>query len=121
MEDLKVNPFRDGDPDYQLVGRDGKVYPGGETIAEWRRRLGGDEGYVAHPLTKRKLRLSLKPYAHLDPEKTRLQMAFHNPHNDPARTETASHGSAGAAKPFYVARQGKRVAEFLKKKKPGQP
>lgn len=116
MEELKVHPFRDGDPDYQLTGRDGKVYPGGETIAEWRRRLGGDEGFVTHPLTKKKLPLSLKPYAHLDPNTTRLQMAFRNPHASPA-TAASRAQTAGAAPEFYVTHQGKRVAEFLKDKK----
>lgn len=118
MEELKVNAFRDGDPDYQLTGRDGKIYPGGETIAEWRRRLGGDEGHVTHPLTKKKLPLSLKPYAHLDPNTTRLQMAFHNPHTGPAPSAIGARPTAGTAENFYVTHQGKRVAEFLKDKKP---
>ncbi len=114
MEDIKVTPFRDGDPDYQIVGTDGKTYPGGDTIAEWKKRLGGDEGQVAHPLTKRKLHLSLKPYARLDPDKTRLQIAFRNDAPHPAP------GSSGAQRatpgPSHIAREGKRVSEFLKKK-----
>jgi len=113
MEDIKVNPFRDGDPDYQLVGTDGKTYPGGDTIAEWKKRLGGDEGQVAHPLTKRKLHLSLKPFAHLDPNTTRLQIAFRNdtPHPMPGRSAAQSATSG----PSRIAHGGKRVSEFLKK------
>lgn len=118
MDEIKINPFPDGDPDYQLIGRDGKVYPGGETIAEWKRRLGGDEGYVIHPLTKNKLPLSLVPYAHLDPEKTRLQIAFHNPHTGPRSTTDTAQSPKGERRAFYVVQRGKRVAEFLKDKRP---
>jgi hypothetical protein len=114
MADIKVNPFRDGDPDYQIVGTDGKTYPGGDTIAEWKKRLGGDEGQVSHPLTKRKLHLSLKPYAHLDPNKTRLQIAFRNdaPHPSSGRSATPPAMSG----PSHIAHAGKRMSEFLKKR-----
>ena len=114
MEDIKVNPFRDGDPDYQIIGTDGKTYPGGDTIAEWKKRLGGDEGQVAHPLTKRKLHLSLKPYAHLDPNTTRLQIAFRNdaPHPTSGRSGTQPAMSG----PSHIVQAGKRVSDFLKKR-----
>lgn len=113
MADIKINPFRSGDPDYQMVGTDGTIHPGGDTIAEWRMRLGGDEGYVTHPLTKQRVPLSLKPYAKMDPNRTRLQIAFRNdtPHPAPAQ----AGAQRAAARPSRITREGKRVSEFLKK------
>lgn len=73
---IRVQPFADGDPGYKIIMGSGKTAPGGYTIAEWRKRLGGDEGYIRGPGNTGRTLLSLTPYTALDPNKTRLFIAY---------------------------------------------
>ena len=73
---MKIEAFQEGDADYQIRLADGRVLPGGRTIAEWRKILKGDEGEVEEYENKHTYHLSLKPYARLDPNKTRLAIVF---------------------------------------------
>lgn len=71
---VAVSLFAEGDPNYAVKGPDGTVWPGGETLAEWRTKYGGDIGEITHYSTGQKFRIDLSPYTHLDPEKTRVHV-----------------------------------------------
>ncbi len=74
---FEVSLFADGDPNYAVKGLDGTVWPGGETLAEWRAKYGGDIGEMTHYNTGQKFRIDLSPYAHLDPHRTRVRVVGH--------------------------------------------
>lgn len=71
---FEVSLFADGDPNYAVKGPDGTVWPGGETLAEWRAKYSGDIGEMTHHYTGQKFRIDLSPYAHLDPHRTRVRV-----------------------------------------------
>ncbi len=71
---VEVSLFADGDPDYAINSPDGTILPGGETLAEWRAKYGGDIGEVTHYHTGQVFRIDLSPYAHLDPHRTRVRV-----------------------------------------------
>lgn len=71
---VAVSLFADGDPNYVVKSPDGTLWPGGETLAEWRTKYGGDIGEVTHYRTGQKFRIDLSPYTHLDPDRTRVQI-----------------------------------------------
>jgi len=70
----EVSLFADGDPNYAVKGPDGTVWPGGETLAEWRTKYGGNIGEITHYHTGQTFSVDLSPYAHLDPHRTRVRM-----------------------------------------------
>lgn len=71
---VEVSLFVDGDPNYAVKGPDGTIWPGGETLAEWRAKHGGDIGEIAHYATGQKFTIDLSPYAHLNPYRTRVRV-----------------------------------------------
>ncbi|MGI8855674.1 MAG: hypothetical protein ACR2JW_07985 [Thermomicrobiales bacterium] len=71
---VEVSLFADGDPNYAVKGPDGTIWPGGETLAEWRAKYGGDIGAITHYATGQKFSIDLSPYAHLDPHQTRVRV-----------------------------------------------
>lgn len=73
---MRVDVYDVADPKYQITEPDGQVRQWGQSLASWRTRLGGDEGVVTDPAVGGEHKLSLKPYAHLDPERTYLALSF---------------------------------------------
>jgi len=66
----------DGDPNYVGIRPDGTLWPGGETLAAWRAQHGDDVATLVHPHTGQRFRVDLSPYAHLDPQTTRVRLGF---------------------------------------------
>lgn len=59
----------------------------GHPISQWRKEFGGGEGDVVHPGTGNKHHVSLKPHAHLDPDKTYLAITYRFRPTQPIRPE----------------------------------
>jgi hypothetical protein len=71
----ELTAFAVGDPAGEIAVPGGAPIPLGQTLRELRAQLGGDEGFVEdgfggrHPI-------SLAPWAHADPDRTRIVIAF---------------------------------------------
>lgn len=80
--------FVDGAEEPQILRSDGRTveysfeggppggFPRGYTLAEWRRRFGGDEGEVTDPILQQTHRVSLRPRTSTNPETTSLNFSF---------------------------------------------
>ncbi len=70
---VRITAFQKDDPRYQLASGKGNK---GLSIAQLRKRFGGDEGEIPDPYLGHMHHISLKPWANEDPEKTFLQISF---------------------------------------------
>ncbi len=70
---VRIVGFQKGDPRYQLASGKGDK---GLSIAQLRKRFGGDEGEISDPYHGHLHHISLKPWANKDPEKTFLYISF---------------------------------------------
>ncbi|QBD78647.1 hypothetical protein EPA93_22710 [Ktedonosporobacter rubrisoli] len=70
---VHIVAFQKGDPRYQFASGKGDK---GLSIAQLRKRFGGDEGEIPDPYSGQMHPISLKPWADKDPEKTFLHISF---------------------------------------------
>ncbi len=70
---VHIVAFQRDDPRYQLASGKGNK---GLSIAQLRKRFGGDEGEIPDPYHGDMHHISLKPWANEDPEKTFLHISF---------------------------------------------
>ena len=70
---MEVFEFQDGDPTYQHTSSDGTISPGGISVAQLQRRLGGNEGEFTGP-SGEMYHISLAAWEGQNLEKTLLQM-----------------------------------------------
>lgn len=68
---------------------DGTVHKDGLTLADWRERLGGDEGEFTNPATGEKVQISLKQWAREDPKNTYINIGFYFTPTKPVAPEYA--------------------------------
>jgi hypothetical protein len=80
-----VEAFEEGDPRYQEVLPDGSVIAHGVPLGVLRAKFGGDEGEVTDVFYGQKHRISLKPWASVDPQRTHIAIKFYFVPDDPSK------------------------------------
>jgi hypothetical protein len=88
--EARLNVFQEGDPGYVFRLRSGRVIDKpGTTLREFRRQLGGDEGYVTDTVYRKgeKHHVSLKPWEGADPDRTRVMVSWRFIPEKPIRPE----------------------------------
>ena len=70
---VRIVAFQKGDPRYQAANGKGER---GLSVAQLRKRFGGDEGEIPDPIYGQMHHISLKQWANEDPETTFLRISF---------------------------------------------
>lgn len=73
---MTISTFTKGDQRFHRLDKQGNLHYNGISLAQMRRTLGGDEGFLPDPFSGRMHAISLRSWAGDDPEDTFVQVRF---------------------------------------------
>ncbi len=74
--EIEITAFDDGDPRFQRIDEAGQRKNDGLSLAYLLKAYGGHEFDLVDPIVKARHRISLKPWADKDSERTFLRISF---------------------------------------------